>query len=218
MRAILTAAALLALLACGGCVGTTPERYGESTLGYSAVLVRGRFITPDGGEDLRGRIDMNLESEDGERYRLRFTGGETTLLRIEPDTYRLHPTRNIFGFIKKDLTAFLGRMAFRVPYPRSILRKPPFEAKPMKIVPIGILEFRLLPVSRGKGPEVVVSLDDSVDARRLLVQDMIRKMMDSRVPSEIRSSAISWTRGLEQSLSLLQGEQPAPPPFKPAQP
>ena len=67
-------AALLALvLAAGpGCRGTAPELYGEAALGYSAVLVRGRLVLPE-GESRDGMMWLNLESS-GERYRMKEIG------------------------------------------------------------------------------------------------------------------------------------------------
>jgi len=210
MRVFALLAPLIALCACSG---ARPVRYGEAKFGFAGVIVRGRIITPT-GEIQAGKLNINLESE-SEKYRLPFTPGETTILRIEPDKYRLHPTRSPFGFIQKGLTVEIAGRKFRVPFPRDILRKPPLDAKPTKLIPVGIFEARLLPVKKGRRPKVVIKLDDSIQARRDLVQDMIKKMMDPKTPMKIRSSSISWTRALEQALSALQGEEEAALSYKP---
>ncbi|MFA5139794.1 MAG: hypothetical protein WC728_11240 [Elusimicrobiota bacterium] len=210
-------AVLFSLLLGCGCRGTLPERFGEARLGFGAVLIRGRFILPT-GEDRRGWVTLNLESETGERYRLRFQAGETSLLMVEPDFYRLHPARNPFGFVKNTLTVRLGRDAWRVPFPRDILRKAPLDVKPTRLVPIGVLEVRFLPIKKGEMGKIVIHLDDSVAARRGLVEEMVTKMMDSKAPIETRRSAISWVRALEQALVLIQGEHPTTPGYKPSGP
>jgi len=204
------------LLACG-CRGTMPEHFGEARLGFGAVLIRGRFILPT-GEDRRGWVTLNLESETGERYRLRFQAGETSLLMVEPDLYRLHPARNPFGFVKNTLTVRLGHDAWRVPFPREILRKAPLDVKPTRLVPIGVLEVRFVPIKKGEAGKILIHLDDSVSARRGLVEEMVNKMMDPKADIDVRRSAISWTRALEQALVLLQSEQPTTPGYKPSGP
>lgn len=187
-----------------GCRGTVPEMYGPATMGFSAVLVKGRIILPE-GETRYGAMWLNLESAN-EHYRIELRPGETTLHRIEPDIYRMHPTRNSFGFAQPDLRVKVAGRTYRVPFPRDILRKDPIEVKPTKVVALGVLEARLLPIQRGRAPRVEVRLDDSNEARRELIEEMIGRMMDSKATVEVRDSAVSWTRALEQALVLVQGE------------
>ncbi|MBI3298300.1 MAG: hypothetical protein HYZ75_09065 [Elusimicrobia bacterium] len=186
------------------CRGTAPELYGPATLGYSAVLVRGRVIVPD-GETRDAALWINLESPN-ERYRVRVRANETTLLRIEPDVYRLHPTRNPLGFVQANLHVKIAGRSYAVPFPRDILRKDPLEVKPTKVIALGVLEARLLPIKRGHEARVEVRLDDSNKARRHLIEDMIDRMMDAKASLEVRDAAVSWTRALEQALVLVQGE------------
>lgn len=207
---------LIALLLLPACRGTRPARYGDSRLGFAAVLVRGRIVTKKGAT-LPGYIALNLESDGGEKYRLIFEGDRTTFLRIEPDVYRLHPTRNMFGLIKNYITVRINKTRFRVPFPREILRKDVIDAKPTRVVPIGVLEARILSVGgRDKRPKIVVHLDDSVTARRLLIEETIDSMMDPKTEMKVRDSAISWTRALENALVDLQGEERRAPSFKPS--
>ncbi|MFH2204454.1 MAG: hypothetical protein ABIJ96_15160 [Elusimicrobiota bacterium] len=204
----------LAVLLLASCSGTHASRYGESKFGYAGVIVRGRILTPTGETD-KGRLALNLES-DSEKYRLAFEPGLTTILRIEPDRYRLHPTRDLFGFIEEELTVIIAGRKFRVPFPRDILRQAPLEAKPTRLVPIGILEVKLLPIMKGRSPKVVVRLDSSIQARRELVEDMIKKMMDPKTKLKTRDSTVSWSRALERALIDIQGEEESALSYKPA--
>ncbi|OGR57937.1 MAG: hypothetical protein A2X36_05190 [Elusimicrobia bacterium GWA2_69_24] len=194
-----------ALLLSGGCQGTSPKRYGEAALGFGAVLIRARLILPD-GETRIGSIAMNLESAN-DSYRLVALPDQTSLLRIEPDKYRLGPTRNMFGMLQKNLKVRIGNRVYVVPFPRDILRKDRLNVRPTKIVAIGYIEARLLPIQRGREPRVEVRLDDSVASRRRLIEDIIQRQMDHRTPTDIRDNLISWTRSLEQLLIQVQGEQ-----------
>lgn len=196
--AVALAAALL------GCRGTTPDVFAPAALGFGAVLIRGRIVLPE-GETRDGMMWMNLES-DGDRYRMPILAGETSLERIEPDVYRLHPTRNALGFVQANLKVRIAGRHYYVPFPRDILRKDPVELKPTKVVALGILEARLLPIQRGRAPRVEVRLDDSNETRRRLIEDMIAKMMDAKSSVESREAAVSWTRALEQALVQVQGE------------
>lgn len=204
----------LAFILLASCSGSRPVRFGESKFGFSGVIVRGRILTPT-GEIQDGRMALNLES-DAEHYRLPFEPGETTILRVEPDRYRIHPTRGLFGRTQRFLTVVIAGRKLRVPFPRDILRMPPIEAKPTQIIPIGILEAKLLPIKKGRHPQIVVRLDNSIAARRELVEETIKKMMDSKEKIKIRSSAVSWTRALERALSKIQGEEEAALSYKPS--
>lgn len=195
---VLLAAALL------GCRGTAPDVFAPAALGFGAVLVRGRIVLPE-GETRDGMMWINFESA-GDRYRLPVKPGETSLERIEPDVYRLHPTRNALGFVQPQLRVRIAGRVYLVPFPRDILRKDPVEVRPTKVVALGVLEARLLPIQRGRAPRVEVRLDDSNATRRRLIEDMIAKMMDAKTSVEVREATVSWTRALEQALVLVQGE------------
>lgn len=202
MKRLLLPALLLSLAACRGTYAT---RYGDSKFGFAGVIIRGRILTP-AGEMPDGRLALNLKG-DVEEYRLKFVPGETTLFRVEPDVYRLHPTRNLLGFVQKRLKVEIAGRVFSVPFPREILRKEAVEARPTHLIPLGVLEAKLLPVEKGKRPQVVVSFDDSLQARRSLIEDVIEKMIDPEVSVETRFAATSWARALENALLAIQSEE-----------
>ena len=204
----------LTLMLLISCSGSRPVRYGDFKFGYAGVLVRGRILTPT-GETENGRMALNLESS-SEKYRLEFEPGMTTLLRIEPDHYRLHPTRNFFGLIQEDLTVVIAGRKFTVPFPRDIMRLTPVEAKPKRLIPLGILEAKLLPIKKGHQPKVIVRLDNGIAARREIVEDMIKKMMDPKSKLKTRDSTVTWSRALEKALIDIQGEEETALSYKPA--
>lgn len=199
--------------ALGACRGSRPEHYGSATLGFGAVLIGARIITPNGESNVGG-MEMNFES-DNEKYRLKFIPQETSLLKLEPDVYRLHPTRTPFGGVEARMRVNIDGRSYRVPFPRSVLRLRPIDVPPTKIVAIGILEARLLPIERGKRPIIQVRLDDSTAARRKLIESIIEKQMDPKSEPNIRESTITWTRALEQALIHLLREEEDKRRFKP---
>lgn len=203
-------------LAVGGCRGTSPSYFAESSMGFSAVLIRGRLLLPT-GETQGAPIYLNLESEE-ETYRLKFLSGRTSLLRVEPGRYRLSPARGLFGGVKSYMRIRIAGRSYRVPFPREILRAEAVTLKPARIVPIGVLEARLIPGDRGRKPEVLIRLDDSITARREIIEDVISGMMDPKTPSDLRESSITWTRALEVALLSVQQEERARPDYKPAGP
>jgi len=196
-----------------GCRGSRPEYYGQSSLGFGAVLISARIITPNGETNV-GLMEMNFESEN-ERYRMKFRPGKTSLMKLEPDVYRLHPTRTPFGRVEARMRVKIDGRSYRVPFPRSVLRLRPIDVPPTKIVAIGILEARLLPIERGQRPIIKVRLDDSIQARRELIESVINKQMNPKTPPNIRDSTITWTRALEQALIRLLGEEERKRRFKP---
>ncbi|MFA6029293.1 MAG: hypothetical protein WC969_05530 [Elusimicrobiota bacterium] len=208
--AALFAASLFGLAACRG---TSPIRYAESSLGFSSVIVGCRVLAPS-GETKDGAGSINLESED-ERYALDLRPGRAQLLRIEPGVYRLGPTRNLFGTAQPQLRVVVQGRSYRVPFPRDILRLDELDVRPKRVVPLGVLEIQLLPYERGERPKVIVRFDASVATRRLLVEEVIGMMMDPKVPQDMRDSAISWARSLEQALLRVQGERERLPAYKP---
>ncbi|HAH07703.1 MAG TPA: hypothetical protein DCM05_14465 [Elusimicrobia bacterium] len=213
IAAVLGAAVLFSAAACRG---SAPLYYGESSIGFSAILLRARILLPE-GETEDGRITMNLESEDGdERYRVAFLPGKTSLLRVEPGLYRLYPPRDLFGFPQTQVKVRVQNRTYSVPFPRELLRMESFSVKPAKAFPIGVLEARLIPMGKKEKPKVVLRLDHGVAVRRALVQDVISKMMDPKTPQTLRDSAITWTRALEQALVKIQGEEERAPSYKPS--
>jgi hypothetical protein len=213
MPILFLSSAVFALLA--GCRGSAPVYYGEASLGFSAIIIRARIVTPT-GETTDGQIALNFESDDGEeRYRIDFLPGQTSLLRVEPSTYRLCAPRSFLGFPQPRVRVRIDRRTYAVPFPRELLRMDSIPIKPARIVPLGVIEARLISAERGERPKVVLRFDHGVAARRALIEDIIGKMMDTKVPSEIRNRATSWTRALEQALVKIQGEAEPPPAFKP---
>lgn len=208
--------ALLALLCTSaGCRGTYPAKNEDPSLGVSAILVRGRVLLPT-GETQSGKLLLNLESE-GERYRVRFPPKETTLYIVEPGVYRLYPTRNIFGGPQDKLKIVVNGRSYRVAFPRDILRRDPIAIKPGKIASIGALEAKLVPNAGKPGFKIEVTLDDGIETRRQLVQDMISRMMDPDAAPSQRENAVTWTRALEQALVQIQGSNETKPAFKPSE-
>ena len=114
------------------------------------------------------------------------------------------------------LTVKLEGSTYKVPFPRDILRKPAFDLKPKKIIAIGIVEAKLSTALPGQKAALRVRIDDSIDARRSLVQDLIHEMMDPSASLEVREGAISWSRALETSLMDLLSESQRSPLYKPA--
>lgn len=213
MRTAIVAAAL----ALAACQGTVPERDAPPEQAISAVLIQGRVILPS-GETRDASTAVNFETDGGSRaevYRLPIRGGESFLYLVEPGSYRLAPTRSLFGFYQPLMTVTAEGRRYRVPFPRELLRLDPFHVKPSKIVTLGILEARVMPALPGREPEVSVRLDDSVAARRRVVQDTIRSMMDPTRPAEARESAVSWSRALQNSLMDILSEEDQRPLYSP---
>ncbi len=216
MRRLLLASAVLALAACRG---TAPERDAPPEQAISAILIGCRTILPS-GETRNGRIAVNFESDGGraaEVYRLPLAGGENYLYLIEPGTYRIAPTRSIFGFSQPVLSIVIEGRAYSLPFPRDLLRQHAYEIKPGKITSMGSLEAQVMPTLPGQKPTIRVRLDDSTQARRSVVQSTIRDMMDPRKPSKVRESAIAWSRALQTSLMDLLAEEEQRQLYKPAQ-
>lgn len=212
------AAIVAATAALAGCAGTNPEVNGIPEQGMSAVIIGGRFMLPT-GETRKGTTYLNLEGEGGrqaEIYRLRLFPRQSLLYHIEPGVYRLSPTRNLFGFHRKTMKVKLDGLTYQVAFPREMLRKSSIDIKPKKIIALGIVEARVSAALPGQEPLLRVRLDDSIDARRQLVQDVIRQMMDPAASLETRESAIAWSRALENSLMELVSESDKAPTFKPA--
>jgi hypothetical protein len=205
---------LAAALFLAACSGTVPPRNLPPEQAVSAVLVGGRMILPS-GETRNGSTAVNFEAAD-EVYRLPVSGADTILYLIEPGTYRLAPTRNPFGFYQSTMKATIEDRTYRLPFPRDIQRLDAYEVKPAHIVALGIVEVRVMPALPGRKPETRVRLDDSVEARRKLVQDTIHEMMDPTRPVELRDSAIAWSRALQNALTDIVSEQERRATYTPA--
>lgn len=210
---------LLLAFGAAACRGTVPERNGPPEQAIAAILLGTRFSLPT-GETRGGKTVVNFESEGGrqaEVYRLPVGGGENFLYLVEPGVYRVMPTRSLFGFHQATMKATIEGRTYRIPFPRELLRLPAYEVKPSRILPLGILEYKVQPALPGQPSRIAVRLDDSVEARRKIVQDTIRDMMDPRRSSDVRESAIAWTRSLQNSLLELLAEEERRPTYKPAQ-
>lgn len=212
------AAVLAAMAALSACRGAVPRRNAPPEQAIAAVLVGSRFLLPS-GRTYSGLTHINFESEGGrsaEVYRLPVSGGENFLYLLEPGVYRIAPTRSLFGSSQETMKVVIDGRIYRLPFPRDLLRQPPYAVKASKIAALGIIEARVMPALPGQRPQLRVRLDDSVEARRQVVQDTIRDMMDPRRSSETRESAISWSRALQNSLMEILSEEEKRPLFKPA--
>ena len=210
---------LIPLLFASACRGTVPERNGPPEQAISAILLGCRMILPT-GETRNGYMSVNFESSGGrqaEVYRLPLRGGENYLYLVEPGTYRLAPTRSVFGYYQTDMKVVIEGRAYRLPFPRDVLRQPAYEVRPSKIVSIGIVEAKVMPALPGQKPTIRVRIDDTITARRTVVQQEIRTMMDPRGSLEARESAIAWTRALQNILVELLAEEQQRQTYKPAQ-
>lgn len=212
--ALAVAAALLA-----GCAGSVPRAGGVPIPGMSGLLIGGRFLLPT-GETRNGRLVINLEGEGGrlaEVYRLPVYAKQAVLYQIEPGLYRVTPARNRFGLYGQTVKVRMDGRTYHAPFPRELLRIGAMDARSRKIIPLGVIEAKLSAALPGQKPILKVRLDDSIAARRQLVQDVIRDMMDPNTPLETREGAIAWSRALENSLMELLSESERHPLYKKAQ-
>ncbi len=212
------AALLAAALGLAACRGSVPERDAPPEQSISAILIGARMILPS-GETRNGSMAINFETEGGSRaevYRLPVKAGENYLYLIEPGTYRLAPTRSMFGFYQPTMTVVIEGRRYRLPFPRDIQRLDAYTIKPLKILALGILEARVMPALPGRKPEIRVRLDDSVLSRRKLVQDTIHDMMDPTRSLDTREGAVSWSRALQNSLMDILSEEDRRPLYTPA--
>jgi len=207
----------VACLLAAACAGTTPTLGHPPERGLSSVLIGGRVTLPT-GETRDAMTWINLEGEgdhaNGEVYRLAVKPGEPRLYQVEPDSYHLAPTRNVFGGQQDQLTVSVEGRTYHAPFPRGIERKAVVVVKPSKIMALGIMEVRLERALPGKSAGVKVWLYDSTAARRKLLEDTIHSMMDPDAPSAYRNNAIQWTQALDQSLVELTEEPARTPLYK----
>jgi hypothetical protein len=210
---------LAVIVAAAACRGSVPKRNAPPEQAISAILISCKTILPS-GETRNGRIVVNFESEggrQGEVYRLPLSGGENYLYLVEPGIYRIAPTRSLFGRYQADMNVVIEGRNYRLPFPRDLLRQHAYEIKPGKITAMGVLEGKVMPALPGQKPTIRVRLDDSPQARRNVVQNAIRDMMDPRKSAEVRESAIAWNRSLQISLMALLAEEEQRQLYKPAQ-
>lgn len=209
---------LVSILALAACRGTVPDRNAPPEQAISAIMIGCKLILPS-GETRNGHLAVNFESEggrQGEVYRVPVSGGENYLYLVEPGVYRLTPTRSIFGFYQKDMKVVVEGRTYKLPFPREILRQHAYDIKPSKVVSLGIIEAKVMNALPGQQAQIRVRLDDSVQARRNVVQSTIRDMMDPRRATDVRESAIAWTRALQNSLMELLSEDEQRQLYKPA--
>ncbi len=211
-------AILLCVLSLAACRGTVPDRNAPPEQAISAVLIGCHTYLPS-GETRNSRLFVNFESEGGrqaEIYRLPLTGGENYLYLVEPGIYRIGPTRSIFGSFQTEMSVVIEGRTYRLPFPRELLRQHSYEIRPGKIFSMGSLEATVMPALPGQKPTIRVRLDDSPQARRTVVQNAIHDMMDQRKSTEVRESALAWSRSLQISLMDLLAEEEQRPLYKPA--
>ena len=221
-RGLVLAAA--AALAAGCAAGNVPSTAAGSTeLEASALLIATRFVLPT-GETRNGLVELGLESETSREagqepifYRLPLTGGESFLFRVEPGFYRFAPTRTWTGGQRTELLATIEGREYRMPFPRELLRLRSFEMKATKAVAVGVLEAKVLASLPGQKGTLKITVDDSVTARRFVVQSLIRQLMDPRRPAEQQASAARWSRALQNMLMELHSADEPRPSYKPAQ-
>lgn len=208
----------LCLLAAG-CRGLAPTLGHEPRSGFSTILIGARFHLPT-GQTRSGKVWINLEGEggEGEIYRLGVDPGLPMLYQVEPDLYRLAPPRSLLGGSRSVISATIEGRGYRAPFPREILRKASVDMKPGRITSLGIIDVRVTPPMPGRPSAMKVTLDDSVDARRKLVQDAIRAVLDPSAPFSYRESAVSWTKALDMTLVALAAESQSAPLYKRAGP
>ena len=212
MRMMRWTLALLAAAALAGCQGTVPTLHGDPAAGFGAILVRGRAMTPS-GETFRARMALGLESEEY-KYVLPFVPGRSTLYIVEPGSYRVTPLRGIFGFPESSLAVVVEGRVLRVPFPRNVLRLDEIRVRSGHVVPIGVLDVSVTRAPGERRPQVQVDLDTSKPTRRRLVEEQIQHMLDPRVDTEQRESAISWTAALDQALVDVQSDPDLKPAYK----
>ena len=214
MRKALLAAAVLSLAACRGEV---PLRNAPPEQAISAILISGKMVLPS-GESRDGRLEIGFETDggQGEVYRVPVRADENDLFLVEPGSYRLAPTRTLFGGYQPTLTVVIDGRTYHPPFPRELMSLGPYEVKPTKVLALGELVATVLPALPGRTPEVRLRLDDSVAARRDLVQGLIRDMMDPNRPAAVRDSAIAWSRSLQNELMKILSEQDGHPLYTPA--
>ena len=202
---------LLPLTACRASL--PPTTTGPSPL-YAALLVKGRIVMPAGEVDA-GMITLDMESPMHE-YQIDFIPKKTILYSVEPGAYHFSPIRTVFGRTSTILKLKISGQNFDVPFPAELLRRS-VVAPPTQVIPVGILVARVSTPPHQSQYVFHVSLDDSLRARKSLVQDAIRQLMDTNTSSAQRENPVKWIRALDQTFEQLQSDQEGNEPVKSAQ-
>ena len=197
---------------CAACQGSVPSLHGTGKSGYGAIIVRGQATTPS-GETRRARMALGFES-DQMRYLIPFTPGHATMYVIEPGRYRVTPARGPFGISLDTLDVVVEGRSLSAPFPRDILRLDEIEVKPRHVVPIGILKVDVARKTGERRVHVRATLDTSKDSRRRLVEEKVQQMLDPRVDSDERDTAVSWNSAIDQALLDVQSAPDLHPAFK----
>lgn len=211
-------AMLVLSAALPGCRGTIPRRDTGPESGLTALIVAGRVILP-AGETREGGLAVNLEGDGGRQaslYRLPLQAERSSLFLIEPGSYRLLPIRSIFGFQQNRIQAVVEGRSVSVPFPREILRRPAMNLRSKKVFALGIIEVRIQTALPGQPPSITARLDDTPAARRAVVQNIIREMMDPNSTLEERDTAILWAKPLDETLMGILSEPERRPIYKPS--
>jgi hypothetical protein len=133
---------------------------------------------------------------------------------VEPGKYRITPLRGPFGIPLDTLDVVVEGRSLSAPFPRGILRLDEIEVRPRHIVPIGELKVDVLREPGERRPRVRADLDTSKDVRRKLVEDKVQQMLDPRVDSDERETAVLWNTALDQALLDVQSAPDLRPAFK----
>ncbi|MBI5208941.1 MAG: hypothetical protein HY927_03100 [Elusimicrobia bacterium] len=203
-------------MALAGCRGSSAVFDVDPETRFSAVILGTRIILPT-GETNTGRMAINLEGDRGAEvpdYRLVVPAGRALLYPVEPGVYRLGPTRSIFGWHQPAMRISADHVTYKAPFPSQILRKAPIDIKPKRVVPLGVLETRIISDAANQRTSVAVRLDDSIQARRDVLQQIIHDMASSTTDQAERERDFSWSRCLDMALLELQTEVERKPLYK----
>lgn len=194
------------------CQGSVPSLHGGGKGGYGAIIVRGRATTPS-GETYRARLSLGFESDEM-HYVIPFTPGHATMYIVEPGKYRITPLRGPFGIPLDTLDVVVEGRSLSAPFPRNILRLDEIEVRPRHVVPIGVLNVNVVRQPGQRRLRVEADLDTSKDKRRRLVEEKVQQMLDPRVDSDERDTAVNWNTALDEALLTVQSAPDLRPAFK----
>ncbi|MBI5631165.1 MAG: hypothetical protein HY921_09815 [Elusimicrobia bacterium] len=196
------------------CRGTIPELHEPPSRNVGGFLVGLKISTELSGEASSGKFILNLESG-SEIYRLALEPGQSYLYQVEPGIYRLAPERSLFGGRRTLMSISAQGQEYQLPFPRELDRHESLSVEPGDILVLGRVEVSVAEAQAGREALVRIRLNQSVAARRDLVQAMIRKIMDPSQPLPARESALSWVQALEKNLRRLFGEKEKGPALAP---
>jgi len=193
LAGLLSAALLLA-----GCSGTIPQINEAQRPGKAAVVASSQ-IEIEGGPARSGTLTLGLRGEEensGIFYRLVLPANKTSFYEIEPGTYRLSAPLSFFGFSSNKLNFSANGQSYWAPWPQILSDKGLMVIRPGEVLSIGVLKAALWTAP----PSSSVSLDNSVQSRRALVQDVIKEM-DPTSTDDIREMSLSWMDALQSALT-----------------